>query len=164
MFTSQEERKAAHDKLHATGKQPVRLKVIPGGADLRESINGTLTQFAAGEVFDHPAPERAKQLLAIHPPIVMVTTEPTKAEAALRKEEDEAAIDLVSAELREKAKKIVLARREKLAGIDKMLRGMKPDAFLAELEKRGMKGFNGDTDAAIQTILDNEKANLEKVA
>jgi hypothetical protein len=157
----QEARFKEHNRIHAAGKV-TRLQVNPKGADLRELINGTLKSFKAGEVFDHPAPLRVAQLLEIQPPLVFLSNLPTEAEKVTSENEDKVAVDLAMDELREKAKKIILGRKEKLGKLDKMLRGMTKDVLQAEADKRGLKELGDNLEIVIAAILADEKVKLEQ--
>jgi hypothetical protein len=158
MTTASETRFKEMQELHAPGKA-TRVQVLPNGPNLQEHINGSMKAFKAGEVFDHPAPKRAKQLIEIG--LVRASDLPTPAELNAQKIEDEAAVDIVSQELREKAKMIVKGRKEKLDKFDKMIRRMKPDVLEAELKKRGMKEIP-NAEEAYAALLADEEADIKK--
>lgn len=159
------ERKKDIEAIHAPGK-PTRVKVNPLGATLDEEflVNGALQfrRFKAGEVFDHPAPARVKTLIELG--LVKPTDEKTKAELAAEKNEDEVAVSMVMDDMREKAKKIVLFRKEKMGKLDKILRGMTPDVLKAEAEKRGIVlSKEANSEAVIKLVMADEESKLKEV-
>lgn len=158
-MTPAETRQAELKELHAPGK-PTRLKVI--GSNFNELINGQRKQFKEGDVFEHPAPARVKQLLEIQPPIVKITTESTEKEKASAKAEEETAVDMVMQEMREKAKKIVLDRSAKLDKFKKAIEKMTPEVLKAEAVKRGIKDPPVNPDDLVRVLLDDEAEQLKK--
>ena len=158
MPTIQETRIAEHKALHAPGKL-TRLKVITK-ADFKELINGSPRIFTPGQVFDHPAPARAKQLLEIGG-LVELTTEQTEEEKAKAVKTKAVMLDLAEKKLKDQAVKKV---EEILAGMEKLkgaLEKMPLDVLKAEAEKRGLKGLPENPDAVKTAILEDEQAKLE---
>ncbi len=154
MSTASDRRDKENAELHTPGK-PTRLKV--GVSHIREVINGQMIEKKAGTVFDHPAPKRAQQL--IDAGLVTKTDAPTAEEVKDKKMEDEVALDLIGQELKEKSKKILKERKEKIAALTKTLEGMKADVLAVEAKKRGIESKDGDD--LVKLILANEEAKLK---
>ena len=162
MGTIQEKRIEDLKTLHALGKEPVRLQVLPDGPDLREVINGERRHFAAGTVFDHPAPARAEQLLAIRPQIVRRTNAPTAAEqrakTALKTEVDKLT---VNKEVLAQAEKILAQRALRLQTLEDRLRKMNAETLQAEVERRNLRDVAENQDSRLKAIMDDERARIE---
>lgn len=158
MSTVQEDRKRAYDELHAPGKEPIRLKVRAGGADLKEVIRGVARVLPAGEVFDHWAPKRVEQLLEIG--LVERTKDRTKQELAAQKAVQDQAVSMLADEFREKAQRILKARGERMAKAEQGLRKMTPEILAAECKARALKDLAENDEAKIQACLADE---LEKI-
>ena len=158
-----DKRRAELEALHADG-EPVRLQVNPNGPNLIEKIHGQDKHFSPGEVFEHPAPRRAAQLLAMRhangTPVVIATKLLTKAEEAKKAAITKEAIDRVVEQERAKATKILQERQAKLDKLEAALRKMPAEALAKELETRKLTAAE-NLDAKINAILADEKAKLE---
>lgn len=159
MNKSLEARQKENEELHAPGKTPVRLRVHAGGANLKEPIKGVTKIFKAGQVFLHPAPKRAQQL--IDAGVCEVTTAPTEAELTQVKEETESMVEMLAEEFKEKAKKALASRKARLEALEVGLRKMTPEILKAELAKRELKDVADNTDAQVKAILENELAKIK---
>ena len=158
MPTIQESRMEAHKALHAEGK-PSRLKVI-SKADFKETISGVPRVFSSGEVFDHPAPARVKQLLEIGG-LVERTDEPTGAEKAKALKTKEVMMDLAEKKLKADAEKKVQALLDALGGLKSKLEKMPLDVLKSEADKRGLSKVANNADALMTAIMEDEQAKLE---
>ena len=154
-----EAREKEEAEFNAPGK-PVRLKAPAGGPDIKVIIDGTKRLIPAGTVFLLGQPKRAKQLIELG--LAHETTEPTAEEKAKAAAEDEVATDLVMAEMRAKAGKIVAERKEKRAKFEAVIRKMNAETLDAELEKRGLKNVLPNTEAKVSTIVADELAKVSE--
>ena len=154
-----EAREKEDAEFNAPGK-PVRLKAPAGGPDIKVSIDGTKRLIPAGTVFLLGQPKRAKQLIELG--LAHETTEPTAEEKAKAAAEDEVATDLVMAEMRAKAGKIVAERKEKRAKFEAVIRKMNAETLDAELEKRGLKNVLPNTEAKVSAIVADELAKVSE--
>ena len=157
-MTPKEERDSDLKALHAPGKL-TRLQVTPNGADLREAINGSTRILRSGEVFDHPAPKRAAQLVDLG--LVRPTTLKTSAELALEKDEEAAMVDLVADQFKERAKKVIADRKIKLDKLQASLDKMTPEIVLAEAKKRELKVDGLPTGEVVKAIMADELETLK---
>lgn len=146
-------------EFNAPGK-PVRLKAPAGGPDIKVIIDGTKRLIPAGTVFLLGQPKRAKQLIELG--LAHETTEPTAEEKAKAAAEDEVATDLVMAEMRARAGKIVAERKEKRAKFEAVIRKMNAETLDAELEKRGLKNVLPNTEAKVSAIVADELAKVSE--
>jgi len=154
-----EAREKEEAEFNAPGK-PVRLKAPAGGPDIKVIIDGTKRLIPAGTVFLLGQPKRAKQLIELG--LAHETTEPTAEEKAKAAAEDEVATDLVMAEMRAKAGKIVAERKEKRAKFEAVIRKMNAETLDAELEKRGLKNVLPNTEAKVSAIVADELAKVSE--
>ena len=154
-----EAREKEEAEFNAPGK-PVRLKAPAGGPDIKVIIDGTKRLIPAGTVFLLGQPKRAKQLIELG--LAHETTEPTAEEKAKSAAEDEVATDLVMAEMRARAGKIVAERKEKRAKFEAVIRKMNAETLDAELEKRGLKNVLPNTEAKVSAIVADELAKVSE--
>lgn len=147
-------------ELHAPGT-PVRLQVMENGATLVELIGGVRRHFQPGEVFDHPAPARAKQLLELSPAIVRKSNLPTKAELAKKASVEATARKLMQDKLVKEAEAKAKEIQEKLDKVEAQLRKMTPEVLKAEVGKRGLKDVAENVEAMVEAVLNDEKARME---
>ena len=154
-----EAREKEEAEFNAPGK-PVRLKAPAGGPDIKVIIDGTKRLIPAGTVFVLGQPKRARQLIELG--LAHETTEPTAEEKAKAAAEDEVATDLVMAEMRAKAGKIVAERKEKRAKFEAVIRKMNAETLDAELEKRGLKNVLPNTEAKVSAIVADELAKVSE--
>lgn len=160
MIKTPEARQKENDELHAPGKTPTRLRVKQNGADLKETIDRVNRHFKAGEVFLHPAPKRAQQL--IDAGLVEKTDLPTAAETASIKEETESMVEILAEEFKEKAKKALANRKARLESLETGLRKMTAEIRKAELAKRELKDVADNEDAQVKAILEHELVKIKE--
>jgi hypothetical protein len=157
MRTEASEKEEAEFNAHG---KPIRLKAPAGGPDIKVIVDGAKRLIPAGTVFVLGQPKRARQLIELG--LAHETTEPTAEEKAKSAAEDEVATDLVMAEMRARAGKIVAERKEKRAKFEAVIRKMNAETLDAELEKRGLKNVLPNTEAKVSTIVADELAKVSE--